>query len=490
MLPLEPIPTAVLLAVLGLLLAASAAVSRVSRFGVPVVMLFLVIGMLAGSEGLGRIPFEDYHLTFRVGIVALVLILFDGGLNTRVGALRAVAGPAALLATVGVAATALGVAACARALGFGWTEALLLGAIVSSTDAAAVFALLRGQGLRLPRRMGVTLEAESGLNDPMAVILTIELTRVLLGDSGPVLASLGAVVWQLAAGTALGVGVGAAGRLLLGRVRPIAGGLYPAFTLAIAFLAFGVTTLVGASGFLAVYVAGVVVGRGPIPHASTLLRVHDALAWLSQIVMFLALGLLSFPSRLVAVAPVGIALAVALAVIVRPAVILALLAPFRFRLAERVTIGWLGLRGAVPIILGAYPVLAGVPGAERLFDVVFFVVVLSVVLQGGTARWVAGRLGFAQPVEAPPRAVLEMNSTRPLHGELLSFHIRGEAAVTGTPADEIPFPPGAGAVLVVRGDDLLVPRDVGPLGPGDHVYVFCRPEDRAELQLLFGQLED
>jgi cell volume regulation protein A len=490
MLPLEPTLTAFLLVVLGVLLAASAAVSRVSRFGVPVVLLFLALGMLAGSEGIGRIPFEDYALTFRVGVVALVLILFDAGLNTRPTTLRAVAAPATMLATVGVAATALGLAACARALGFAWPEALLLGAIVSSTDAAAVFAQLRGQRLRLTRRITATIEAESGLNDPMAVILTLEITRAILGGSHSVVASIGAVAWQLAAGAAAGLAIGSLGRALLAGARPIAGGLYPAFTVAIAFLAFGVTTLLAASGFLAVYVAGVTIGRGPLPQASTLLRVHDALAWLSQIVMFLALGLLSFPSRLAAVAPIGIALALALALVVRPLVAMLCLIPFRFRLAERIGIGWLGLRGAVPIILGVYPVLAHVPGAERLFDVVFFIVVVSVVLQGGSARWVAARLGFARPAEPVPRAVLEVNSTRPLHGELLAFHIRPEAAVTGMPADEIPLPSGAGAVLVVRGDDMHVPRDAGPLAPGDHVYVFCRPQDRAELQLLFGQVED
>ena len=305
--PHEPEATALLLATCGLLLAISVLFSRASqRFGVPIALLFLGVGMLAGSEGIGGIEFDDYHFAFRFGMLALALILFDGGLNTPLSAVRRAAGPAGILATLGVAGTATLVAAAAHALGLGWGGALLLGAVVSSTDAAAVFAVLRGSGLQLKRRVGVTLEVESGINDPVAFILTTVLTQNLLtpgaaaGSAIPV-----EVVLQIVVGAAVGAAVGYGGRYLLCRLSLRAGGLYPVMTLSLGLLAFGVATLVHGSGFLAVYLAGLLLGNGPLPYRTGLLRVHDALAWLSQVGMFLILGLLVFPSRLIEAAPGG-----------------------------------------------------------------------------------------------------------------------------------------------------------------------------------------
>jgi potassium/hydrogen antiporter len=484
----EPLGTALLLAVIGLLLAVSAVFSRASRLGIPIILVFLLIGVLAGSEGIGGIEFEDYHLAFRVGVVALVLILFDGGLNTPRRLLREVAGPAVTLATLGVVGTALLVGVGARVIGFGWAEALLLGAIVSCTDAAAVFSLLRSSELQLRRRVAVTLEAESGLNDPMAVALTLTLTELVAGRSAA-LAGVMHVVLQLVVGAILGWLIGQLGRWTLGRLRLATGGLHTVLTLAIAFLAFAVPTLAFGSGFLAVYVAGVVLGNGPLPHRTAVLRVHDALAWLAQVVMFLALGLLVFPSRLMAVAVPGLMLALVLALLVRPLVTIACLAPFRYRFREQLYIGWMGLRGAVPVVLATYPVLAGITAGERIFDLVFFVVVASVLLQGSTARWVTQRLGMAMATRPAPQAVIELSSSRPLRKDLVSFFITPEAAVAGLPLAEVPFPPGAGAVMVIREDELLAPRGDIVLEPGDHVYVFSRPEDRPVLQLLFGQVE-
>jgi cell volume regulation protein A len=487
MLPPEPHMTGILLVVLGVLLAVSAAVSRASRFGIPAVLIFLGIGMLAGSEGIGRIHFEDYHLSFRLGVVALALILFDGGLNTPAAVARRVAGPAGVLATLGVLGTAGFVGLCGRALGLPWGEALLFGAMVSSTDAAAVFSVLRSGRVHLPERLGATLEAESGLNDPMAVVLTLLLTEVVLVGRPPGPGALLAVPAQLLIGAAAGLAIGAAGRWALLRLKLTVGGLYPVLTLAFAFISFGLPTLLGGSGFLAVYLAGMILGNGPLPYRTAVLRVHDAVAWLSQIVMFLALGLLVFPSRVWAVAGMGIPLALLLVFVARPLIVWLLLLPFHYPLREVAYLGWAGLRGAVPIILGTYPVLAGVGSGERIFNLVFFVVVASVLLQGGSLRWVARRLGLAQQELPVPNAVLEITSMRPLRGEVMSFHITGEAAVAGVALGEIPFPPEAGAVLAVRGDALLAPRDDVVLEPGDHVYVFCQRGDRAEIQLLFGQ---
>jgi cell volume regulation protein A len=490
--PVEPGATALLLTVVGILLAASVLVSRAgARTHVPVTLLFLCIGLLAGSDGIGRIVFADYHTSFRLGIVALALILFDGGLNTPEDAVREAWRPAALLATVGVAAIAGLVGLAAHLFGVPWPAALILGAVVSSTDAAAVFNTLRQSGIQLKRRVGAILELESGLNDPMAVILTM----AAVGEAvRPGRASVGALVaqvaLQLAIGLAGGALVGLGGRRLLGRVRLPASGLYAVLTLALAALGFGVTTLAGGSGFLAVYVAGVFLGARHLPYRASLLRIHDALAWLGQVAMFLLLGLLAAPARLVEVAALGAAVAVVLAVVIRPLVVTLLLTPFGGPFRERGYIGWVGLRGAVPIVLATFPVLLGVPGAERIFDLVFFVVVVSALIPGATVAWVTGRLGLERPEPPRPPAILEIESRQPLSGALLSYTVDPALPVAGVPLSDLPLPEGAAVALVVRGRDLLPGRGGTVLEPGDHVYLIVRPEDEPLIELMFGRSEE
>jgi cell volume regulation protein A len=488
----EPAATAVLLAVFGALLVVSVVFSRAAgRFPVPAALLFLAIGMMAGSEGIGGIAFEDYGFAFRLGTVALVLILFDGGLNTPIGAVRRAAGPAGMLAVAGVLGTAGLTAAAAHWLGLAWGQALLLGAIVSSTDAAAVFSVLRGSGIQLERRVGTTLEVESGINDPMAVILTTAMTRHLLSPGHGGAWSIAAeVVVELAVGGVLGVLIGWGGRLLLDRLRLPVSGLYPAFTLGLACIAYSVPTLLHGSGFLAVYLAAVLIGDARLPFRPGLRRVHDALAWLSQIVMFLLLGLLAFPSRLREVAGVGLALALFLAFVARPAVVAACLAPFRaFRAREVAYVGWVGLRGAVPIILATVPVLAGAPGAKTVFDIAFFVVVINALVPGATVPWVTRRLRLESDAPPPPRAVLEIESMQPLEGELRSYYVEEELAAAGVPLRDLPFPDGSAAVMVVRGRQVLAAKGDTVLAPGDHVYVLARPDDLPTLHLLFGRPE-
>lgn len=487
----EPFPTAWLLVVLGLLLGTSALLSRTSvRFQIPVFLLFLGLGMLAGSEGPGGIAFEDYRLSFRLGTIALVLILFDGGLNTPREALRRRAWPASVLATVGVAGTTALLAVGARLLGFSWAEALLLGAVVSSTDAAAVFSVLRGSGLRLKSRVGTTLESESGLNDPMAVILTMELTRGLMEGRLPGAGILLDILLQLLIGGVLGIAAGYAGRFLLRWSRLPAGGLYPVLTLAVAFLAFGLPTVLNGSGFLAVYLAAVVLGHGDVPYRSGLVRFHDAAAWCGQVTMFLVLGLLVFPSRLLEVAGTGLILGLVLAVFARPLVVAPILLLFRYPLREVTFISWVGLRGAVPIILATFPVLERVSGAERLFDVVFFMVVASALVPGGTVAWLARRMGLAAEEVPPARAVLEITSTQVMEGEVASFYVDPALPVAGAAIADIPFPPRAAVMLIVRGSELVAPRGDVTFQPGDHVHLFCRKEDRPFIELLFGRPEE
>src|SRR5512137_2903326 len=408
-----PFTTALLLTTGGLLLAASVLFSGATRrLGMPVGLVFVAIGMLAGREGLG-IPFDDYAFAWRLGTVALALILFDGGLNTPAASFRVALAPASVLATVGVLATAGMVGAFARLLGLPWEQALLLGAIVSSTDAAAVFSILRSSGIQLKRRVGATLELESGLNDPMAVILTEALTFQLVSGQPLGWGTVLDVLLKLAVGALSGLAIGWGGRWLLGRVRLPAGGLYPVLTTAIALLAFGVPELLHGSGFLSVYVAAVLIGNGPLPFKGGVLRAHDAGAWFLQVSMFLVLGLLGTPSRLLSSWHVGLALGVFL-LVARPLVVVPILAFFGFRWPERLYVGWVGLRGAVPIILAMVPVLARAPGAGVIWNAVFFIVLVNITVLGFTVRRGARRLDLQAARPPPPHGLIEISSGRPL----------------------------------------------------------------------------
>jgi potassium/hydrogen antiporter len=492
MFPSEPFLTALLMVTFGVLVAVSVLFSRFSeRAGVPVVLIFLIIGMLAGSDGIGRIEFSDYEFAFRLGTFALTLILFDGGLNTPLSALRRYAAPAGVLATVGVVATAALVAVAARALGVPWPAALLLGAVVSSTDAASVFAVLRGSGLHLKRRVGMTLEVESGLNDPIAVLLTIELTRSFtLGLDTLHWTAVAGIITQIAIGGVTGIAIGFGGRTLLTRVRLAVGGLYSALTIGIAFLAFGVPTLLGGSGFLAVYLAGLIIGNGPLPYRAGLLRVHDAAAWLSQIAVFLIFGLLVYPSQLPSVAGTGLILALFLTFVARPLATALCLLPFRYRPVDIVYIGWVGLRGAVPVILALFPVLAGAPGAGHMFNTVFFIVVVNALVPGITVPWITRWLRLESGDPPPPPAVLQIESSQPLSGELRSFYVDEALAVAGQRLGDLPFPESAAATLIVRGQQLIAPLPDVVLRPGDHVYVLSDPAEHPFIQLMFGRPEE
>jgi cell volume regulation protein A len=487
----EPVATAVMLTAFGGLLAASVGLSRASaRLGLPVALLFLVVGVLAGSEGIGHIAFEDYHFAFRLGTTALVLILFEGGLNTPFTSARGVLAPSTVLATVGVVATAALVAAAAHAFGIAWPMAFLLGSIVSSTDAAAVISVLTASGTRLRKKVGLTLEVESGLNDPMAVILTTALTASLAGAALSASVLVRDVVVEMALGALLGWAIARIGRWIIVRVRLPAAGLYPAFTLALACLSFGVTTLLHGSGFLAVYVTGMTLGSGALPHAVGIRRVHDALGWLSQVLMFLLLGLLVFPSRLVQVAPVGLTLALFLAIVARPVVAMLCLAPFRYRWRDSAYIGWVGLRGAVPIVLATIPVMAGVPGARELFDVVFFIVVVGAIVPGATVPWVTRLLRVESAAPPPPAALIEIDTRAPKGDELRAYFVSSDLAVAGASLSEIPFPPGAAVSMIERAGSLIAPSGSTRVEPGDYVYVIAPLEHRPHVELLFGTPEE
>ena len=486
-----PLELAVALLALGSLIAIAALVTRASRPSVPVALLFLGVGMLAGSEGIGGIAFDDHVLAYQLGTIALVLILFDGGLSTRFAHVRPYLGPAMTLATAGVVVTAGVVAIAAHALGLAWLQAILLGAVVSPTDAAAVFSVLRGSGIHLQHRVGATIELESGLNDPMAVLLTVAMTEVASRGNAVLVSLIWRVPMELAIGAAVGFVVARIGRVALRRVPPAVTGLFPVVTTATAAIAYGGATVLHGSGLLAVYVAGLAFGgEGDLPDRAGVRRIHDFLAWTGQVAVFLTLGLLVYPSQLLAVAPAAIAIALTLLVIARPVAVALCLLPWRFRPREAGYISWVGLRGAVPIVLATFPVMIGVAGALYLFNLVFFVVVLGVVLQGATVPALTRRLGLAEVGPAPPAAAIAITSRRPLATRIVTFHVDERAAVAHCTLAEIPFPDQAAVAMVVRGDELYAGRGALRLLPGDHVSVLCRPEDEPALVLWFGQRVD
>ncbi len=487
----EPGTTALILLVFGLLMGVSVLFSRaLDRLGIPVVLLFLVVGMLGGSEGLGGVEFDNHEAAFRIGTIALILILVDGGLNTSLRSVRAAFGPAAALATVGVVATAAVLMLVGRLLGLSWTQAVLVGAIVSSTDAAAVFAVLRGGRMRLKPRLQSTIEVEACANDPMAVILTVAAIQAIAAGTAPSWTLAYQVPLQLVIGAGVGAVIGFLTTFLLNRMGFSTAGLVPVVTLGAAFSAFGLSTLLEGSGFLAVFVGALVVGNSQIPYRRGLVRVHDAFAWLSQVSMFLMLGLLVFPSKLLPVAWVGLGLGLALAIVARPLVAMLCLLPFGFRPREAAFVGWVGLRGAVPIVLATFPVMAGLPEGERIFHIVFFIVVVSTIIPGATLRPITKALRLDDPEPPRPVAALEMLSLRRMNGEVRVYPIRPDLAVAGALLREITFPEASAAILVVRGTELLAAKGQTRLLPGDHVYIYCRPEDEPQIGLLFGQSLD
>ncbi len=374
-----------LLLVLGVLASKTS-----SRLGVPALVLFIGVGMLAGSEGPGGIPYDDPRSAQDLGIIALAFILFAGGLETDRKTLSRVLWQGLSLATIGVIVTSVLVAWFATMLlHFSWLEGLLLGSIVSSTDAAAVFAVLRSQRIGLEGNTTALLELESGSNDPMAVFLTMSIIA-LLGKSGTTWVSvLPAFALQMGVGALMGFVTGKVTLWSVNRLRLETEGLYPVVTVAAVLFAYGATALLHGSGFLAVYLAGVLTGNADFIHKRSIIRFHDGLAWLMQIAMFLVLGLLVFPSRLVAVAGVSLLLSLSLMLVARPVAVFLALAFARLRVRQKTMIAWVGLRGAVPIVLATFPYQAGLPRADLYFNIVFFIVMTSVLLQGTTLRYVA-----------------------------------------------------------------------------------------------------
>jgi cell volume regulation protein A len=423
-----PTPIALYLTILGALLAVGVMVSRTSaRFGIPLLLAFLSIGILAGENGIARISFSNYQLSFDIGVTALVLILFDGGFNTPVSRVRSAVLPSLLHATLGVAASAALIGLFVHLLfTFNWAESLLVGSIVSSTDSAAVFSILGHAGIQLKRRVALILELESGLNDPMAVLLVSILTRSL-AENQPIeiLPAALEIMYALSLGVFAGVLFGWISGKLMRIASPPATALLPVLSIAIAFLTFGTTTLIGGSGFAAVYICGAILGNADIPFHSGIRRVHDSVTWLAQLLMFMLLGLLLTPVAAAHMALPGLAVALLSALVARPVLALVCLIPLRLKLNEILYIGLVGLRGATPIILAIYPVVARVRHGQEIFDLIFLAVVVNSLFPTMSVSYLTAKLGIGSDEPPRPPAILEILSSRVLKGaELLAFHDR------------------------------------------------------------------
>ncbi len=463
------------------LLVAVAAVRVSVRLGLPSLLVYLLIGMLIGEAGLG-IRFDDAELTRTLGFCALIMIIAEGGLTARWSIVRPVLALSATLATVGVAVS-IGVVGVALhlVLGLDWRLALLYGAVLSSTDAAAVFATLRR--LRLPRRLVATLEAESGINDAPVVLLVVLLSAAG-GLSHPWWYELLLVIYELTAGAAIGLTVGVVGRWLLRRAALPSAGLYPIAAVGLTVLAYAAGAVAHASGFLAVYVTGVVLGNARLPHRRAILGFADGLAWLAQIGLFVLLGLLVSPDRLLAALVPAMVAGCALVLFARPLSVFVSATAFGTRWREQAFLSWAGLRGAVPIVLATIPLSSGMPGAEGLFDTVFVLVIIFTLVQAGTLAPVARRLGITAPFETAEIHV-ETAPLERMRADLLQLDVPRGSQLAGVHLDELRLPLGAVVTLVLRDGVGFVPAPDTRLRTGDALLIVttAAARDAAERRL-------
>ncbi|MBY0511569.1 MAG: potassium/proton antiporter [Rhodospirillaceae bacterium] len=460
-----------------------------TRFGAPLLLVFVALGMLAGEDGPGGIIFNDYETTYMIGSLALAVILFDGGLRTHINTLRGAIWPATLLATLGVTITAglVGVVAM-YIFDISLIYGLLLGSIVASTDAAAVFFLMHTGGLQLRQKINATLEMESATNDPVAVFLTMLLAAIILATAGAepgetmsATALIGTLALHALIGAVGGVAGGLGASWLLNRVN-LPGGLHPLLAIAVAVTVYAMTSVFDGSGFLAVYLAGMILGNRPLRASASIVTVNDAATWLAQIVMFLVLGLLVTPSKVLSYAlPAGL-IAVFLVVVARPVAVWLCLTPFGFSWREKTFISWVGLRGAVSIFLAAIPTLSGVDHADLYFNVAFVVVMVSLLVQGWTLTPAAKWLKLALPRKAAPVQRFELDLPGQLALEMVGYPVLSDSAVMNGAA----VPAWARPAFVIRQQNILTPGQAGALKTGDFGYFLAPPDRVNRLDQLFA----
>jgi cell volume regulation protein A len=477
-----------ILAVGGLLAGAVAASLAAQRLRLPAMLLFLAIGMAAGSDGAGWIAFDDYEMARQIGLISLALILFDGGLAAGWTQIRSVLGTSLRLAVVGtfVVAIVTGVAAVLL-LGLSPLQGLLLGSMLASTDSAAVFGLLRGSTLR--RRLVKTMEAETAFNDPVVLYLVVGFVTWIQQPGYGAADMAVSAVRELAIGAVLGILIGKTAAATLGRTRLPMAGLYPVASLAAAAIAYGAATGMSGSGLLAVYLAGLVLGDAEIPGRQTMAVFHEAIAWLAQIGVFVTLGLLASPARLGGAVGVGIALALVVVLIARPLGTLATTRSRDFTMPERLVLSWSELLGATPIVFASLAVAAGVSGSIQLFDYVFVAVVVSTLLQGLTFEPVARAFGLTAPAPPLPRQWVEHGGARRMGVEVMEYPVTDTDAVVGRRVRDLGLPSGSTLAVVVRGDEAVPPAGSTRINAGDTLHLVVREQTAGPVAELIERLQ-
>ena len=448
------------------------------RFGVPTLIFFLIVGMLAGSEGIGKIQFDNPTTAQFIGVLALNFILFSGGLDTKWSYIKPVLGRGIVLSTLGVFLTTLIVGAFIWwVTAFSFLEGLLLGAIVSSTDAAAVFSILRAKSVGLKKNIRPTLELESGSNDPMAYFLTITLTSLVINQDQSLLSIIPTFLMQVIFGAVVGLGMGKLSVLVINRLRLDFEGLYPVLVIALMGFTFSFTDSIGGNGFLAIYLASVYIGNHDFIHKKSIMRFFDGIAWLMQIVLFLTLGLLVFPSQIIPVIGIGLLISLFMILVARPISVYTSLAFFKLKNREKLFISWVGLRGAVPIVFATYPLIAGVEEANMIFNIVFFISVTSVLLQGTTLSLVAKWLHVSVPEKAKRRTPLDIELSDNVKTELAEIRVPSENAAVGKEIVELGFPKTAIIAMIKREGKYITPNGSTVLQPFDMLIVLAENEE-------------
>ena len=461
-----------------LLLISVIAGKTTNRLGVPTLIFFLAVGVLAGSEGIGGIHFDNAYLSQLIGVVALNFILFSGGLDTDWKSIKPVLGRGIALSTLGVCFTALSVGLFVHyAFGFTMAEGLLLGSIVSATDAAAVFSILRNRGIALKGSLRPLLELESGSNDPMAYFLTITLTSIISSHEAHPGTLLISFCKEFLLGGAIGFLMGRGSVWLINHIKLETEGLYPVLTLGLAIFTYAVTHAIGGNGFLAIYISALIMGNSNMVHRRSLIKFYDGQAWLMQIILFLTLGLLVFPSHVVPLIGMGMLIAGFLMFIARPVGVFVALSLFKINIRSKLFLSWVGLRGSVPIVFATYPLLAGIPKAELIFNLVFFISVTSVLLQGTTLAWVARLLHVTIPPAVKRRTGTDFELPDTLNAELKKIKLSTSSFVKGKRIVDVGVPPVINIVAVDRGGSFLVPNGSTRLYVDDVLYVVSADEN-------------
>ena len=477
--------------VVAVLLSLSVFSSKLSdRFGIPAILLFLILGMLAGSEGIGGIHFDDPNLAQTLSIFAFVLILFSGGFHTKWKDSRPVMIESFSLATVGVLLTAVIVGLFAwRVLGLTLLEGLLLGSMMSSTDAAAVFSVLRSKGVSLKGNLKPLLELESGSNDPMAMFLTIGLIELIKNPASSLFSMVLLFFQQMVIGAILGYLMGRLVALILNRIKLGYNGLYPVLSLGSVFLTFWMASLLNGSGFLAVFIMGIVMNTVDLVHKRTLQRFHDGIGWLMQSALFLSLGLFIFPSRLIPVLGVSLLISLVLFFIARPLSVFLTLIPNAMSIKEKVLISWVGLRGAAPIILATFPMVAGLEQSDLFYNVIFVVVLTSLLIQGTSLPFVARWLKLDKPIISTPLYPLEYQPVPGMESELTRLVVQPNSRVINQTIDVLNLPEQFLITLIERNQDFIVPHGGTVLQANDTLLALTDPRSLNQVQERFNFLQ-